>query len=193
MINNILKAKPDVIHLTHSSPRVAAAFIAEVKKTAGLENIPIFVYEGLNSPDFLREAGDTAVGVFVSTTNWDIDQGTDAYHSFLSTYREKYGEEPLTVFHSYAFDAASLLLNAISRVAVQAEDGSLRVDPLALRDAMYLLFDFPGLTGSLTCLPSGDCAADLGGKIYQFMDGNPETFKPGPADKLSSNPAQVWP
>ena len=193
VINNILSAKPDVIHLTHFSPKVAAAFIAEVKETAGLENIPIFVFEGLNTPDFLREAGDNAVGVYVTTTNWDYDQNTDAYQDFLTTYREKYGEEPLTVFHGYAFDAASLLLGAISRVAVQAEDGSLRIDPLAVRDAIYSLVEFPGLTGPLTCSPSGDCAPDLGGKVYQFVDGDPDTFNPGLADKLSSNPAQVWP
>jgi hypothetical protein len=86
-----------------------------------------------------------------------------------------------------------LLLAAISQVAVQTEDGSLLVDPMAVRQALYAMIDYPGLTGPLNCSPLGDCAANPGGIVYQFVSGNPDDFNPGPADSLSSNPSQVWP
>jgi len=123
----------------------------------------------------------------------DFDHSTDAYQVLLNIYREKYGEEPISEFHGFAYDAAAILLDAISRVAVQAEDGSLLIDPLAVRGAIASLAGFPGVTGALTCSPAGDCSAVTGGRIYQFTDGDPSTFNPGPADKLSSNPSQVWP
>ena len=192
-VNDIVASGADVIHLTHFSPKVAAAFIAEVRKTQGLEKVPIFLFEGLNTPDLLKEAGEDAVGVFVSTTSMEFDRETDAYQNLLNLYRAEYGEEPLSDFHAFAYDAAAILLDAISRVAVQAEDGSLLIDPLDVRAAIASLAGFPGVTGALTCTPDGDCSAVTGGRIYQFTDGDPSTFKPGPADKLSSNPSQVWP
>ena len=104
-----------------------------------------------------------------------------------------YNEEPVSIFHAYSYDAASLLLKAIAQVAVLHEDGSLSVDPLAIRDVLYATVDYPGTTGSLTCSPYGDCSAVQGGNLYEFTSGDPDTFNPGPSDSLSSNPSQVWP
>lgn len=193
IINNILDAKADAIHLSHFSPQVAAEFIAEVRKTKGLENVPIFVFEGLNTPDFLQKVGENAVGIFVSTTAMDFDLSTDSYQGFLSAYREKYGEDPISQFHGFAYDAAMILLDAMYKVAVQSGDGSLLIDPLAVRQAISTLVDFPGLTGSLTCSPQGDCSPLVDGRVYRFEDADPNTFRPGPPESLSSNPVQVWP
>ena len=193
MINNILSTRADAIYLSHFSTVVAAALIAEVKKTEGLENVPIFAFEVLNSADFLQKAGDNAVGVFVSATSLDYDHSTDAYQTFLAAYQRKYGEDPISPFHGFAYDAAMIMLHAMNRVAVQPADGSLLIDPLAIRAEYSSLVDYPGLTGSLTCSPQGDCSALTDGRLYRFEDGDPETFRPGPADSLSSNPVQVWP
>ncbi len=95
--------------------------------------MPIFVFEGLNTPDFLQKAGENAVGIFVSTTAMDFDHSTDSYQGFLSAYREKYGEDPISQFHGFAYDAAMILLDAMYKVAVQSGDGSLLIDPLAVR------------------------------------------------------------
>lgn len=171
---------------------VTATLIEEVKTNPGLEDTAIFVGEAMNKPEFLQEAGDNAVGVYVSRTSPDFDRGTVAYQNFLAAYRNQFGEDPVSDSHAFAYDAAYLLLNAIKAAAVAGEDGTLRVDPLAVRDALYRL-DLPGLTGRLTCSPQGDCAGVMGGKVYQFNRGAPATFNPGPASLPSSNPSQVWP
>ena len=192
-INAILASGADVVHLMLGNPKDAAAIISQLKQTPGLENIAIFVWEALNSPEFLSQAGEDAVGVFAATTAYDFDHGTEAYQTFLAAYREKYGLDPPSDFHAFGYDAASLLLRAIATVSVQDPDGTLRVDPLAVRDALYRRSGLPGLTGLLSCSPLGDCAGIVGGRIYQFTNGDPGTFKPGPASSLSSNPSQVWP
>ena len=193
VVNAILESGADVVHLTLGNPQEAATLISQLKSTPGLEDTAIFLWELLNSADFLRQAGESAVGVYVATTAYDFDQGTIAYQSFLVAYRQKYGENPPSAFHAFAYDAANLLLHAIEQVAVQDEDGMLRVDPLAVRVALYRLTDFPGMTGSLSCSELGDCAGIVGGRVYQFTSGDPDIFNPGPASSLSSNPSQVWP
>ena len=61
--------------------------------------------------------------MYVSATSYDIDWGNDQYQAFLSTYQEDYGEEPQNIYHPYAYDAATLLLNAIAEVAIAAAAG----------------------------------------------------------------------
>jgi branched-chain amino acid transport system substrate-binding protein len=53
----------------------------------------------------------------------------------------------------------NILLAAIEQVAVQGDDGTLYVPKGALRDAIYATADYAGLTGTITCTPTGDCGA----------------------------------
>ncbi len=192
-MNALLEATPDFIHITFGDPKDAAALIAEIRANPDLSDITIAVWEPLNSPEFLTQAGENAVGIYVSTTSYEFDRDTPAYQAFIQAYQLKYGEEPVSISHAFAYDATTLLLKAIAQVAVQHEDGTLSIDPLATRDVLYATQDYPGLTGNLTCSPYGDCAGVGGGNVYQFTSGDPETFNPGPAEFLSSNPSQVWP
>jgi len=56
-----------------------------------------------------------------------------------------------------AFDAANLLLHAMETVAVREKNGTLHIGRQALRDALYGMTDFPGVTGRLSCDEFGDC------------------------------------
>jgi branched-chain amino acid transport system substrate-binding protein len=71
---------------------------------------------------------------------------------------EKYGSEPLSVFHAHAFDATNMILNAIEKVAQQGDDGTLLIGRKALRDALFATANYQGITGTLTCNEFGDCA-----------------------------------
>jgi branched-chain amino acid transport system substrate-binding protein len=192
-INSLVEAAPDAIYFMSWDFEAGAAFLSEARAAPGLENAALFVWEGCLSPDFLGQAGDNALGVYVSKTSYDFDQETAVYQTFLETYRNNYGEGPISIYHPYAYDATSLLLKAIAQVAVQSQDGTLMVDPLAVREALYVVDDFTGLSGLISCSPLGDCASSAEGQVYQFTSGDPSTFNPGPADLLSSNPSQVWP
>jgi len=192
-INSLVEAAPDFIYFMSWDFEAGAAFLSEAKTTPGLENVALFVWEGCLSPEFLQQAGDSALGVYVSKTSYEYDQETAVYQTFLETYRNNYGEGPVSIYHPYAYDATILLLMAIAQVAVQSEDGTLKVDPLAVREALYVVEEFTSLTGMISCSPSGDCASSAEGQVYKFNSGDPSTFNPGPADSLSSNPALVWP
>jgi len=192
IVNSLIDATPDAVYFMGWSNEEVAAFIAEVEAAPALDDIAVFVWNSYNSPGFLESAGESAVGVYISVASLDFNPSAE-YGAFLDTYRNLYGEEVQSEFHGYSYDATILLLKAIVQAAVLDEDGTLIIDPYAVRDAFYSLEEFIGLTGVISCSPLGDCATSSDGKVYEFTSGDPDTFNPGPADSLSSNPSQVWP
>ena len=55
---------------------------------------------------------------------------------FLSDFEGHHGYSPTAAFPAHYADAVTVLLNAISKVAVESSDGSLTIDPSELRDAV---------------------------------------------------------
>lgn len=129
----------------------------QAKDTTGLETAYLMGADGMFSPDVTSGAGDAVEGLFVSSP--DTSTFAAKYNDyFLPKYQELFGSAPVSIFHAHAYDAAWMVFNAIEKVAVQDADGTLHIGRQALRDAMYATKDFQGLTGVLTCGPTGDCA-----------------------------------
>ena len=132
---------------------------AQAKEVAGLENTILLASDGMFSPDFITAAGPAAEGMYLSSPNFSAFQ--EGYADFLTKHTAKYGESPLSAFHAHGYDATNILFNAIEKVAVQNADGSLSIPKGALREAIFATKDHAGLTGVLSCSPSGDCGAPL--------------------------------
>ena len=129
----------------------------QVKEVPGLETTILMGADGMFSPDVVEGAGEAVEGLYVSSP--DLAAFAEAYAAnFLPKYKELFGTDPISIFHAHAYDAAMMIFAAIEQVAVQDADGTLHIPRQALRDALYATVDFPGLTGSLTCSPTGDCA-----------------------------------
>jgi branched-chain amino acid transport system substrate-binding protein len=131
-----------------------------------LENIQLMGADGLFSPDVVEASGDAVEGFLVSSP---FVSG-EAYDAFVAKYKEKYGSDPISIFHAHAYDAANMIMAAVEQVAIQNADGSLLIPRQALRDALYATKDFQGLTGLLSCTPTGDCANPIIG-IYRYSAG----------------------
>jgi branched-chain amino acid transport system substrate-binding protein len=145
---------PDVIYFPIFTAE-GAFVIAQSKEVAGLENTVLIGSDGMFSQDMVNGAGPAAVGVYLSSPAVT----GDAYQEFLAKYEEINGVRPPQAFHAHGADAMNILLNAIEAVAVQGDDGTLYVPKGALRDAIYATTDYQGLTGTITCTPTGDCGA----------------------------------
>ena len=93
------------------------------------------------------------------------------YNAFLPKYEEKAGTGPIQSFHAHAYDATNLLLAALQAdgVAEVADDGTVTISRQALRDALYAIDGFQGLTGSLSCNEFGDCAQPAI-SVYENVD-----------------------
>ncbi len=167
VLTKIATGKPQIIYYP--------IFIAEggfitrqAKEVSGLEKVMLFGADGMFSPDFYKAAGKAAVGMFHSSP--DFGAFASGYQSFLKTHQKKYGEKPIAPFHGHAYDATTMILKAIDKVAVK-EGGNLYIGRKALRDALYATSKMQGLTGTITCDQYGDCA-DPKIAVYQTAQEN---------------------
>ena len=83
------------------------------------------------SPDFLNAAGDAAKGMYLSSP--DFGAFGDAYQEFLKKHQENYGEPPLSIYHAHAYDATSIIADAVKQVAIQDGDTLVIGTPGAAR------------------------------------------------------------
>ena len=155
VLTSIATGKPGLIYYP--------IFIAEgghitrqAKEVSGLENTVLMGADGIFSPDFYKAAGEAAVGMY--HTSPDFSAFPAAYKNFLKKHQENYGKKPEAPFHAHAYDATMMILKAIDQVAVEGSDGSLTIDRMKLRNALYATKGLKGMTGTLNCDEYGDCA-----------------------------------
>jgi branched-chain amino acid transport system substrate-binding protein len=178
LLTSIAKDQPDVLYFPDFNP-ACALITKQGRGIAGLEDTAFIGSDGCLDPSFLETAGDAAVGAYASGPDLSAFQQGDFYkNEFLPQYKESFGTEPTAAFHAHAFDAANVLFQAIEQVAVQGEDGSLRIPRTALKDAVLSTSGYQGLTGTITCTPLGDCATDVTIAVFKAPDwpvegGNP--------------------
>ena len=147
---------------------------SQVGTVSGLENVKTMGADGHFSADFLKAAGASALGHYLSSP--DFSAFTGDYAGFLEKRAAKFGGDPLSVFHAQAYDATKILFAALDKVAVENADGSMTIGKGALRDAIFATKDFVGLTGTLSCTPTGDCGAPVIG-VYQITQANVDSGK----------------
>ena len=165
LLTSIAEGNPEVLFFPDFNP--ACALIA--KQAADiLPDTALIGADGCLSSDFLTTAGDAANGVYASSPDVSAFQSGDFYaNEFLPAYQSTFGTAPTAVFHAHAFDAASILFDAIESVAVQNEDGSLSIPRTALRDALAATSGYQGMSGVISCSPLGDCATDVTIGIFE--------------------------
>jgi branched-chain amino acid transport system substrate-binding protein len=145
------------------------AFLAvQAQEVAGLEETTLAAADGCFSDAAAEAIGDASAGMYFSGP--DISFTGELYDSFLASYQEMFGTDPLSVFHAHAFDAATLILGCVDEVSVQDSDGTLHVGRQAMRDCLYATSGFTGITGTLTCDQYGDCA-DPKITVSEIQDG----------------------
>jgi len=156
VLADIATGQPEMIYFPIFLP-AGGLIIRQAKITPGLENTYLIGADGLFSPDLVSSAGNDVVG-FMQTSPDFTAFGSDYNDKFLPAYKAKFGTVPISIFHAHSYDAFMMIKAAIEKVAVVDADGTLHIGRQALRDALFATKDFKGLTGNLTCTPTGDCA-----------------------------------
>jgi branched-chain amino acid transport system substrate-binding protein len=154
VLTKIATGKPEFIYF----PIFIAAgghITRQAKEVSGLEKTYLMSADGTFSPDFYKAAGEAAVGMFHSSPDFSAFAG--GYKDFLAKHQKKYGEKPIAPFHAHGYDAAMMIFAAIEKVGVKDGD-TLYIGRKALRDALYATKGMKGLTGTISCGPTGDCA-----------------------------------
>ncbi len=104
---------------------------------------------------FISDMGELAQGMYF------IGPGSvesEAAVALENRYQEKYKSSPAVNYYLRAYDAAHLLFQAIDKAAMKSPDGTLYIGRQKLREELYAIKDYDGVTGRLTCNKYGDCA-----------------------------------
>ncbi len=146
-----------------------AARLAQQRADAGLDDVIFMGADGIVTDEFIKLSGSAAEGVYASSA---IPSGgnADAVNKMLERYREKYGFDPTGPYHTQAYDAFNMILDAVEAVGEVDDAGNLTVDRAKLSEYIRSIEDFQGLSGVLNCDGTGECsAADIG--IVQVQNG----------------------
>jgi branched-chain amino acid transport system substrate-binding protein len=134
-----------------------AAVLVTQMVGAGMEGAKFFGCDGTYGVNYIDLSGDAAEGTF--STYVPIPE-SEAFDQFRTNYQAAYGDEQgkLSPFSPHSYDAATILLNAIEKVAIKS-GSSLIIPRKALADEVRGTKDYQGLTGTITCSDTGECAA----------------------------------
>lgn len=159
VLRSLAEGSPDVLYF----PIFVAACTLIMKQAADImPDTTLIVSDGCLSSDTLKNAGAAADGVWASSPDLSAFQTNEFYSGeFIPAYQEAFGSEPLSVFHAHSYDATNVVFDAIKEVAIDNGDGSLSIPRQALRDAIFATSGYEGVTGTITCLDTGDCATDV--------------------------------
>lgn len=165
-LKNAATLNPDVLYYpVYTKDGVA---ITKAVSDAGLSGIALISSDGLLSTDFILQAQPASQGMYLSGPAPVLEDAT-----FIAKYKARFGEEPIAPYHLQAYDAANMLFYAMRQSALVVGD-KLYIQRQKLRDALYGMRGFKGLSGTLTCSPQGDCA-EPNIEIFQVVSNQ---FKP---------------
>ncbi|MFH2103134.1 MAG: branched-chain amino acid ABC transporter substrate-binding protein [Chloroflexota bacterium] len=165
VLASIAADSPDMIYFPIFLP-AGGFIIRQARTTPGLEETALVGADGLFSPDVTEAGGNEIEGFLVSSP---LVTGA-AYDAFVAAHEVKFGTSPISIFHAHAYDAFMIIVAAIEAVAIVEDDGTIHIPRQGLRDAMYATTGHQGLTGILSCTPTGDCANPVIG-VYEYHAG----------------------
>ena len=160
VLTEIASGSPQALFFPIFQP--AGDFVADqAPGVSGLEGAALLGADGLLVDTFLELP--QSVGMYFSgpdlrygaNTNQSTDVSAD---DFLAAYEATYGSAPEASFWAHAYDATTLLLEAI-KAASYVDDGTLVIDRAGVRQHLNGVSGYAGITGTLSCDDYGDCAA----------------------------------
>lgn len=167
LLTGIAQKKPDLLYFPDFNP--ACGLITKQARTiSGLADTILVGSDGCLDPSFFDVAGKTAAkGAYTSGPDFAAFEPPEFYKdTFLPEYKKLAGSDPTAAFHVHAFDAATILFQAIQRVAIE-EDGTLSIPRTTLKDEIFKTANYRGLSGTITCVALGDCATAVTIAVYK--------------------------
>lgn len=171
LLTSIAQTHPQLIYLPDFNP--ACALIAkQALDIPELKGVALMGSDGCMVSTFFDQAGSAGDGFYMSGPIASPGETTSALaDEYNAAYKDQFGA-PTAAFNTNSFDAFNIMAEAIKKVAIVGDDGSLTIPRVALRDAVFQTVEFPGLSGTLTCISTGDCQApgvvNIG--VYQAPD-----------------------
>ena len=160
VLTEIATGNPDALFFPIFQP--AGDFLTEqAPGVPGLEETILLTDAALLNDGFMslpQSAGVYLSGPdlrFGATSNESTGKTPDA---LLAAYEQAYGEPPSAPYWAHAYDATTLLLEAIA-AASSVSDGALIIDRAGVRQYLNTVDGYSGVIGTISCDSFGDCGS----------------------------------
>jgi len=157
----------DCVYLP-GQPRENGLLIRQLKEMA--INTTATANLSVESPDFYAIAGEGGRGIIFSTPAFDSDTNKKDIKMFVERYESKFKMKPDAVA-GHGYDAANIMIQAIKMAGYDVNE---------VKDELYKINNFPGVTGITTFDSYGDVVKSVMIKRLNH-DGSAvilETYKP---------------
>ena len=147
-------------------------FTVAVRQHGGFEDTVLLSGDGVLHSSFLEL--DSSTGVFISGPDLDFsDNANQATGMNAQQVTERFidetGAPPVRAFWAHAYDATTLLLDAIT-AASRVDGDKLVIDRAGIRQYLDQVLGYQGIIGEISCDEFGDCGP---GKISIIQHLNP--------------------
>ena len=183
VLTRLASGNPDALYFPLTE-ETAAEFIVALRRNGEFEDTVLASGDGVIHDTFL--ALDESRGVFVSGPDLEFGgntnqaTGVDAQQA-ADRFSNKTGAPPNRAFWAHAYDATTLLLDAVT-AASRFDGRGLVIDRAGIRQYLNQVGGYQGLIGDIDCDAFGDCGS---GKIAIIEHLNP-------ADTLASRDNVVY-
>ena len=146
-------------------------FVKQARELASLDAVELIAADGVLVTAFLETPESEGVYMAGPVLNFpgNVNAVTGQNEAAVRQAADAtYGDPLRTLFWQHAYDATTLLLDAIQSVA-EPQGGVLHVDRAALRQKIGETAGFQGLTGMISCDAFGDCGTGRT-DIYHHAD-----------------------
>jgi len=127
------------------------ALIVPQARTLGWGDKPVLGSDSWGSTDIVTLSNNAVRGYYF-TDHFAAEGATGITKTFIDQYRAAYGEMPDSVA-ALTYDSAKIALQAIANAGLT---GNLQTDRRNIKDAIVVLRDYPGVTGTMTFNAQGD-------------------------------------
>lgn len=115
----------------------------------------------VDTPECATIAGNTRDGVIFTTPAFDLTATNAVVTEFVKGFKQRFGEDPEAAA-GHGYDAINILATVIANVGT---------DPIDIKNALYKLRNFPGVTGTMSFDDHGDVLKPI--MIKQIRQGHP--------------------
>ncbi len=184
LAGQIADANPDFAGFAGFNPE--AALLYRQLRDAGYRGPYGSVDAAASVRGFVEPLGEAAEGVIFAGCRVNLPD------DYVADFLDAHGYEPGTAaFGGHYADAVWILLEAVARVAEEQPDGSLKIEPIALRDDIRANFLPNGVTGPIAFDVNGDRVPRKGHRLSVLIQDAFENQDPGVFVDLGLIPCQV--
>jgi branched-chain amino acid transport system substrate-binding protein len=119
---------------------------------------PFFATTMVEDPELVQKAGESAMeGIIYTYRSYDPNASQKWVQDFVTHFKAKYNVVP-DFYAGVGYDAARVLFDVIKKIGINADD---------VKNALYQLKDFPGVTGTITFDKNGDVVQPMRMKVIR--------------------------